>query len=138
MPRIMVEILEGRSPDQKRALIKEISDAIVAAFKVPVQVVAVRVEDVKFTDLGNGNGNYLDFALYEGKAVYGGSGDPRITVFCTEGHSLEEKREAVKQISEKCVKILGVSLDEVKILINEAKKDQFAKGGKLLCDKSGN
>ena len=135
MPTINVEILEGRTLDQKRALIKEICDVITVAFKVPADAVSVRVQDMKFIDLENGDESYWDFFQHEGKVLCSGSGEPRITIFCIEGRSLEQKREAVRQISEKCAEILGISLGEVKVFINDMKKDQFSIGGKLICDR---
>ena len=134
MPRVTVEILEGRTPDQKRALIREIANSVINVYKVPAKGVAIRIQEVKFTDLGTGTESYWDFALHDGKVLYGSSGDPRITVTCTE-RSLDEKKELVKQITDKVSEILGVPASDVKIFINEMKKDQFAIGGKLICDK---
>jgi len=44
MPEIYVHAVKGRSLDQKRALIKDITDAVVKNFSVPVEAVMEIVE----------------------------------------------------------------------------------------------
>jgi len=42
MPEVYVHAIEGRTIDQKRALVKEITDAVVKNFKVPTHAVMVQ------------------------------------------------------------------------------------------------
>ena len=43
MPEVYVYALEGRSLDQKRALVKDITDAVVKNFKVGADAVMVQI-----------------------------------------------------------------------------------------------
>ena len=43
MPEIYVHAIEGRTIDQKRALVKEITDAVVKNFKVAPEAVMVQI-----------------------------------------------------------------------------------------------
>lgn len=46
MPIVIVEAVEGRTVEQKRALTKDITDAVVKNFKVPVEAVDVIIHDL--------------------------------------------------------------------------------------------
>jgi 4-oxalocrotonate tautomerase len=43
MPEIYVHAVKGRTLDQKRALIKDITDAVVKNFSVPVEAVTIEI-----------------------------------------------------------------------------------------------
>jgi 4-oxalocrotonate tautomerase len=43
MPEIYVHSLEGRTLEQKRALVKDITDAVVRNFAVPVDTVMIQI-----------------------------------------------------------------------------------------------
>jgi 4-oxalocrotonate tautomerase len=43
MPEIYVHAVKGRTLDQKRALMKDITDAVVKNFSVPVEAVTVEI-----------------------------------------------------------------------------------------------
>ena len=43
MPEILVHIVEGRSPASKKALLKDITDAVVRNFGVPADRVVVQI-----------------------------------------------------------------------------------------------
>ena len=43
MPEIYVHAVKGRTLDQKRALVKDITDAVVKNFSVPVEAVTVEI-----------------------------------------------------------------------------------------------
>lgn len=46
MPVIDITLLEGRSPDKKRALIKEVTDATVRTLETPPESVRVILREV--------------------------------------------------------------------------------------------
>lgn len=54
MPEIVVYILEGRSPEQKRGLVKDITSAVVKNAAVPPEAVVVSLVETKKTDKGKG------------------------------------------------------------------------------------
>ncbi len=43
MPEIVVHVVEGRSPEAKKALMKDITDAVVKHFGVPPERVVVQI-----------------------------------------------------------------------------------------------
>jgi 4-oxalocrotonate tautomerase len=43
MPEILVHIVEGRSPEAKKALMKDITDVVVRHFEVPPERVVVQI-----------------------------------------------------------------------------------------------
>ena len=43
MPEILVHIVEGRSPEAKEAVMKDITDAVVKHFNVPAERVVVQI-----------------------------------------------------------------------------------------------
>src|SRR5262245_14586647 len=54
MPEIYVHAVKGRSLDQKRALIKDITDAVVKNFSVPAEVVMVEIVESEPTAKAKG------------------------------------------------------------------------------------
>ena len=46
MPEVYVHLVEGRTVEQKRALVAAITDAVVEHIKVPPEVVMVEILDV--------------------------------------------------------------------------------------------
>ena len=50
MPEILVYCAEGRTPEQKKGLMKDISDAVVKNFKVPLESVTVQIVEAEKTN----------------------------------------------------------------------------------------
>ena len=50
MPEIYVHAVKGRTLDQKRALVKDITDAVVKNFEVNPEAVVVQIVEAKKTD----------------------------------------------------------------------------------------
>ena len=49
MPEIYVHAVKGRTHEQKRALVKDITDAVVKNFSVPVDAVVVEIVETEPT-----------------------------------------------------------------------------------------
>ncbi|MBA7547306.1 hypothetical protein ES705_39720 [subsurface metagenome] len=47
MPLVIVEADEGRSIEQKRGLVKDITDAVCKNFKVPPEAVSIMIQEGK-------------------------------------------------------------------------------------------
>lgn len=47
MPRIIVQAVEGRSLEQKRHLVRAITDGVVEAFSVKPETVTVVIEEIR-------------------------------------------------------------------------------------------
>ena len=52
MPYVTVKLLEGRSEDQKRAMVEKVSEAVSETTGAPIENVTVFIEDMKATDYG--------------------------------------------------------------------------------------
>ena len=60
MPIVQVDWAEGRSADQKRLLVKKITEAVVEAGKCPSEAVTVIIRDLPKTNLGKNGGLMAD------------------------------------------------------------------------------
>jgi 4-oxalocrotonate tautomerase len=54
MPEIVVYAVAGRTPEQKRALMKDITDAVVNNFGVKAEAVVVSIVETPKTDKAKG------------------------------------------------------------------------------------
>jgi 4-oxalocrotonate tautomerase len=54
MPEVIIELAEGRSVDQKRSLVKDITDAVVRNCQVPPDAVTVIIHENPRTDKAKG------------------------------------------------------------------------------------
>ena len=52
MPYVTVKMLEGRTEDQKRALVEKVPEAVSETTGAPIENVTVFIEDMKKTDYG--------------------------------------------------------------------------------------
>jgi len=53
MPLVIVEALEGRTVEQKRGLVKDITDAVCKNFKTNPEIVTVLIHEVKGENISN-------------------------------------------------------------------------------------
>lgn len=49
MPRIIVQAIEGRTDEQKRQLVAEVTEAVVRSFSVEPKTVTIVLEDIPRT-----------------------------------------------------------------------------------------
>ncbi|MDZ5711172.1 MULTISPECIES: 2-hydroxymuconate tautomerase [Jeotgalibacillus] len=54
MPIVTVKMIEGRSDDQKRALVEKVTDAVVETTGATPDKVSIIIEEMKKTDYGVG------------------------------------------------------------------------------------
>jgi len=54
MPEVHVFLAEGRTPEQKKALMKEIADAVVKTINAAAENVTVQIIEAKKTDKAKG------------------------------------------------------------------------------------
>jgi 4-oxalocrotonate tautomerase len=62
MPEIIVYLLEGRSLDSKRGLVKDVTAAVVKNLEVPVESVTVSLIETAKTDKGKGGVLFSEMA----------------------------------------------------------------------------
>jgi len=60
MPEVYVHAVEGRTLEQKRALVKDITDAVVRHFSVPPEVVTVEIMESPKTHKAKGGVLFSD------------------------------------------------------------------------------
>jgi 4-oxalocrotonate tautomerase len=60
MPEVYVYAVEGRTLDQKRSLVKDITDAAVRNFKVPADAVMVQIMETPKTTKAKGGVLFSD------------------------------------------------------------------------------
>lgn len=53
MPIVQIELLEGRTIEQKRALVKEVTDAICKTLNAKPEAVRIILRDMKFENFAN-------------------------------------------------------------------------------------
>ena len=54
MPIVQIDMLEGRSLEQKRAMVAKITDAITETANCPADAVTIIIRDMPTTNLGKG------------------------------------------------------------------------------------
>ena len=60
---------------------------------------------------------------------------PKVTIYLTPGRTVEQKREAVKQITEVMQRTLSnAGPEKTQVYIHELAPENFGYMGKLLCD----
>jgi 4-oxalocrotonate tautomerase family enzyme len=132
MPRVTVEILEGRKTEQKRAIVEGICDSINEVFGSAKPNIAVRIAPIKLEDLAV-SGELLSDAEKDISALYG-LGEPRITVQHVEGRSLDQRRKLAGLITDRVAQALALPKDRVTIYFLVAKLTELAGGGVLNID----
>ncbi len=60
MPEVIVYAVAGRSLEQKRALVKDISDAVVKNFSAPLDAVTVQIVECPPSDKAKGGVLFAD------------------------------------------------------------------------------
>lgn len=50
MPEVVIYLAEGREPEKKRALMRDITDAVIKNFGVPAEAVVVQIVESKKAD----------------------------------------------------------------------------------------
>jgi len=60
MPTVIVEADEGRTVEQKRGLVKDITDAVCKNFKVPAEAVTIYIHEGKKENRGKAGKLVID------------------------------------------------------------------------------
>ncbi len=67
MPEITVHLAAGRTPEQKKNLMKSISEAVVSTIGVPIDVVTVQIVEAPLTDKMKGGQTFVERAAAQNK-----------------------------------------------------------------------
>lgn len=60
MPIIQVEMFEGRTVDQKRDMVKKVTDAVCGALDVPAEAVTIIIRDMARQDFAKAGQLWVD------------------------------------------------------------------------------
>lgn len=60
MPEIVFYAVEGRTQEQKRGLVRDLTEAVVKNYKVPVEAVTVTIVETKKSDKAKGGVMFSD------------------------------------------------------------------------------
>ncbi|MBM3705052.1 MAG: 4-oxalocrotonate tautomerase [Actinobacteria bacterium] len=60
---------------------------------------------------------------------------PVVTVELLEGRTVQQKRDMAKRITDAVTEVTGVSPEIVEVIFHDMKKENYAIGGILQCDR---
>jgi len=60
MPLVTIRVLEGRTVEQKRGLVKDVTEAIVKNVGCPTEAVMINIEDLKPENVSQGGKLFAD------------------------------------------------------------------------------
>jgi 4-oxalocrotonate tautomerase len=60
MPRVIIEAIEGRSVEQKRGLVRDITEAVVKNFNVGPEKVSVVIHEISKENLAKAGKLFID------------------------------------------------------------------------------
>ncbi len=119
MPNVLIEIRQGRSPGEKRALLDAVHLALVEALKIPDHDRTQRVREYPPQDFEVPPGRSDRYTLVE------------ITMFS--GRSLEAKRRLYKALTDRLAAV-GTSASDVKIVLLEVPLQDWGLHGQPASD----
>jgi 4-oxalocrotonate tautomerase family enzyme len=110
MPKVKIDIREGRSEEHKRGLLTAVHEALVEAIKIPDYDRTQILQEHKESHFEIPPSKSEYFTIVE------------ITMFF--GRSLEAKRELYRKIAEK-FEPLGISKQDIMIILHEPSKENW-------------
>ena len=125
MPFLLVHSLPISS-EQKKVLIKELTEAICIAYEIKPDIVTIYISE--FSNENYGHGGFTGLESQE-KRVF-------IEVHAFE-RPLEKKRSLVKHIAEAVSGVFGISIADVAVYILESDKQNASLGDVLFADSEG-
>jgi len=60
MPRVIIEAIEGRSVEQKRGLVRDITEAVIKNFNVGPEAVSVVIHEISKENLAKAGKLFID------------------------------------------------------------------------------
>jgi phenylpyruvate tautomerase PptA (4-oxalocrotonate tautomerase family) len=121
MPLVKVEIIQGKSPEYKRAILDGIHSALVTAFKIPVDDRNQRLYELSGENFEKRSTKSDKFTLIE------------ITAF--KGRSYEAKELLYSEIAKNLMQNPGIKGDDILIVLNEQPLENWGVYGGKPADK---
>ena len=137
MPRATLEILEGRTLEQKRKLVEGICVVMEdVLYQKDIKQVGCMVLILEVSPENLASNSELISDAYARGESFAGKPEPRLTIQYVEGriHSMEQRRELVQRMSDLISEVLGCPKENVLIFLLEMPKTGFACYGTMRCD----
>ena len=129
MPSFLIEILEGRTVEQKRELAKRSCAIAVEHLGVPAAEVYCRISEIKFADMFKNDRASSEFTTPDGQPVYGNEIEPRVYMKLPEDLPRESLRSFVAAMAQAYVDILGVRGIDTQQFIQAVQVEELVVGG---------
>lgn len=116
MPLVRVDMIAGKSPEYKKAMLNCIHDGLKKALGIPDWDRFQRIVEIPREDFETAPGKSDDFMIIE------------LTLF--PGRTREQKGNAIHQITANLEDQLGIAPEDVFIIIHEPPNENWGLGGK--------
>ena len=115
MPFIRIELLAGKTPEFKQAVLDEVHAALVDAFKIPDDDRTQRLVELAPADFEFPAERRPDPVLIE--------------ITCFTGRSLEAKRQLYRRLAERLAARPGIEPRNVCVVLNDVPRESWGFGG---------
>jgi 4-oxalocrotonate tautomerase family enzyme len=116
MPLVKIEILKGKSPEYKKAIMDGVHNALVDALKIPDYDRVQRLYELERENFEISSNKTENFTLIE------------LTIF--KGRSNEAKKNLYQKIAENLEKNPGIMRNDIIVVINEPPMENWGLRGK--------
>lgn len=123
MPILNIKIPTGYSTDQKKSLLKGMSDAVIASIAAPLPSIRVTIEEVS-----------PDHTIVAGEI---GKPMTLITAVLIQGRTPELKAALIKALAESVQATIGISTNDTRIVIQDVSTDDLGVAGGISARASG-
>ena len=114
MPLVKINLIEGRTVEEKHKIADMVHTALISAFKIPEDDKNIRIFEFNKNDFILPSNKSVKFILIE------------ISIFT--GRSIDAKRKFYKSIVEN-LKSIGISENDILVLLNEQNLDNWGVRG---------
>lgn len=134
MPQILIHTYEEHTDEQKRTLVKDLTDTVCKTAGVKplnVEIVFLKINKNERAICGKLMSDIEDFSALTNDEI------PWLLVQFQlfEGRSLDQKRAIAKGVTEDIAKNFGVAPDRIQIIMSEMNRIHNATGGLLAVDR---
>lgn len=123
MPILNIKIPTGYSTDQKKSLLKGMSDAVIASIAAPLPSIRVTIEEVS-----------PDHTIVAGEI---GKPMTLITAVLIQGRTPELKAALIKALAESVQATIGISTNDTRIVIQDVSTDDLGVAGGISARAAG-
>ncbi|AWB34310.1 tautomerase family protein [Orrella marina] len=123
MPILNIKIPTGHSTEQKKNLLKGLTDAVVASLAAPLPSIRVTIEEVA-----------PDHTIVAGEI---GKPMTLITAVLIVGRTPELKAALIKALAESVQATIGISIDDTRVVIQDIERTDLGVAGGISAKAAG-